>query len=786
MSKKLLLADDSVVIQKLVGLSFANENIEIVSTDNGDDAVTMARELRPDVILADVVMPGLSGYEVCEAIKQDPELGRTPVLLLTGTFEAFDEARAAAVGANGQITKPFEAQALVERVNEVMNAPVEVAAPAAGLDTSKAQEALVSPLGEDLSASIPDVPDVPDVPDLPSASELSGPSSNDLFDSSITSLAGDVSLDVTPSLEVGLEDPNEETASGLFGAPGDGANDLLDTEGGSMVLGQSVAEAEAEAAAQSPIDAPDFGAALPPISESPLHAKTDATSGSDPLASLDADPLSPPPLPIATAVDLDSALDAGGLEGDATILVAENDTNATTSPNLNDPLSDPFSATSDFDDLTVHAPSADIDQDVATANSPNYDDSGQLGDAGVLDALDPLPSEATVVANLDEALAASPEQDIASASSGFSEGRYPTADPFTPSSIAAEATTANAADANISSRDQLESDAHIDGNSGTDPLGLAPTNTASDEVDFAFDVSEQVAANDLSETSNVGAASFEDSFSSLMDISESQILPASPEEPTPPVAATIDPVGAGFDVSSSDLATAPPTDLAQADDTIAEPRSAEPQIPEPEALVEVPELPQAYAPPQPAAVNEAAPEDSIMGSASLFDDLATGSPLDELDTPDAFSSAGDLDIDQDLLDDDLVGGLGGTSLESAEVFDAGFEPAEPVATTALPEEPEADAVLIHSAPDAPDDDFAIGGQAGPEARERSVPDLTPMMEQRIQETLEKVAWEAFSDLSESIVKQVMGRVEQIAWEVIPEMAETLVREEIRKMKGDEE
>ena len=93
MSKMLLLADDSVVIQKLVGLSFANENIEIVSTDNGDDAVTMARDLRPDIVLADVVMPGLSGYEVCEAIKQDAGLAHTPVLLLTGTFEAFDEAR---------------------------------------------------------------------------------------------------------------------------------------------------------------------------------------------------------------------------------------------------------------------------------------------------------------------------------------------------------------------------------------------------------------------------------------------------------------------------------------------------------------------------------------------------------------------------------------------------------------------------------------------------------------------------------------------------------------------
>ena len=127
MSKTLLLADDSVVIQKLVGLSFANEDIEIVTTDNGDDAVVKAREISPDVVLADVIMPGKSGYEVCEEIKQDPALAHIPVLLLTGTFEAFDAARATQSGANGQITKPFEAQALVERVNEVMSAPAAAA-----------------------------------------------------------------------------------------------------------------------------------------------------------------------------------------------------------------------------------------------------------------------------------------------------------------------------------------------------------------------------------------------------------------------------------------------------------------------------------------------------------------------------------------------------------------------------------------------------------------------------------------------------------------------------------
>ena len=120
MSKTLLLADDSVVIQKLVGLSFANEDVEVFTTDNGDDALRRARELRPDLVLADVVMPGKNGYELCEAIKTDPSLSHVPVLMLTGTFEAFDEERAQRVGSAGHVTKPFEAQGLVERVTTLL------------------------------------------------------------------------------------------------------------------------------------------------------------------------------------------------------------------------------------------------------------------------------------------------------------------------------------------------------------------------------------------------------------------------------------------------------------------------------------------------------------------------------------------------------------------------------------------------------------------------------------------------------------------------------------------
>jgi CheY-like chemotaxis protein len=120
MAKTLLLADDSVTIQKVVSISFASEDVTLVTVDNGDDAIDRAKETRPDLVLADVVMPGKSGYEVCEAIKADPDLRHIPVLLLSGTFEAFDEERAARAGAAGHVAKPFEAQSLVDQVNQLL------------------------------------------------------------------------------------------------------------------------------------------------------------------------------------------------------------------------------------------------------------------------------------------------------------------------------------------------------------------------------------------------------------------------------------------------------------------------------------------------------------------------------------------------------------------------------------------------------------------------------------------------------------------------------------------
>jgi len=128
MGKKILLADDSITIQKVVELTFSDSDFDVISVGNGEQALRKARELKPDIALLDVIMPEKNGYEVCQLLKQDPELRRMPVLLLTGTFESFDRGRAEAAGADGYLTKPFESQMLISKVEELLaSAPRHVA-----------------------------------------------------------------------------------------------------------------------------------------------------------------------------------------------------------------------------------------------------------------------------------------------------------------------------------------------------------------------------------------------------------------------------------------------------------------------------------------------------------------------------------------------------------------------------------------------------------------------------------------------------------------------------------
>ncbi len=119
MSKKLLLADDSVTIQKVVELILADEDYEIKAAGDGEEAWNMVKEFRPDVILADIEMPSLNGYQLCERVKNDEETGHIPVILLAGAFEPIDEDLAREVRADDHLVKPFESQELISKLNAI-------------------------------------------------------------------------------------------------------------------------------------------------------------------------------------------------------------------------------------------------------------------------------------------------------------------------------------------------------------------------------------------------------------------------------------------------------------------------------------------------------------------------------------------------------------------------------------------------------------------------------------------------------------------------------------------
>lgn len=126
--RKLLLADDSITIQKVVNLTFADEGIEVIPVGDGDSAMRKFDEFMPDLVMADVNMPGLTGYEICRIIKQTEETRHIPVILLVGSFEPFDEEEAKNVGADDFLTKPFQSiRQLVNKVTELLNQKESVA-----------------------------------------------------------------------------------------------------------------------------------------------------------------------------------------------------------------------------------------------------------------------------------------------------------------------------------------------------------------------------------------------------------------------------------------------------------------------------------------------------------------------------------------------------------------------------------------------------------------------------------------------------------------------------------
>lgn len=120
MAHKLLLADDSITIQKVVELVLAEEDFQIKSVSNGEDALNLLNTFKPDIVLADIEMPKINGYNLCEKIKKNPSTSHVPVILLAGAFEPIDEELARQVGADDFVIKPFESQELISKINAAL------------------------------------------------------------------------------------------------------------------------------------------------------------------------------------------------------------------------------------------------------------------------------------------------------------------------------------------------------------------------------------------------------------------------------------------------------------------------------------------------------------------------------------------------------------------------------------------------------------------------------------------------------------------------------------------
>jgi CheY-like chemotaxis protein len=150
MPQKLLLADDSVTIQRVIELTFADEDVQLTAVGNGKLAIERIEADPPDIVLADVGMPEKDGYEVAAFVKSTPHLAHIPVLLLTGAFEPVDEERAREAGCDGVLAKPFEPQMVITRVKELL---ADAARPMAGL---RGGQAFVPPADAADAAATPD------------------------------------------------------------------------------------------------------------------------------------------------------------------------------------------------------------------------------------------------------------------------------------------------------------------------------------------------------------------------------------------------------------------------------------------------------------------------------------------------------------------------------------------------------------------------------------------------------------------------------------------------------
>jgi len=118
--KKVLIADDHPEAVELVRVTLEDEDYEIVNTSNGKETLKKARAEKPDIVLLDVVMPKMDGFEVCRQLRKDPQTKEIPIVMLTDKGQEVDKERGREVGADDYITKPFSPSTLLIKIEEIL------------------------------------------------------------------------------------------------------------------------------------------------------------------------------------------------------------------------------------------------------------------------------------------------------------------------------------------------------------------------------------------------------------------------------------------------------------------------------------------------------------------------------------------------------------------------------------------------------------------------------------------------------------------------------------------
>jgi len=148
---RILLVDDSPHAQRMGERILTEEGYEVVTVSNADSALIRLEDVDPDVVIADTVMPGRTGYEICQYLKMNPRHQHVRVILTAGVLEIFDAERAARVEADSSLKKPFEASALVSAVKPLAEAAAQARKAQAEVPASEAPP----PAPVDAKAAIP-------------------------------------------------------------------------------------------------------------------------------------------------------------------------------------------------------------------------------------------------------------------------------------------------------------------------------------------------------------------------------------------------------------------------------------------------------------------------------------------------------------------------------------------------------------------------------------------------------------------------------------------------------